>query len=45
MPDRFPALVAVAAFLFLAGLAVGFVWPLAEEAGRVAYIKELTDRG
>jgi hypothetical protein len=42
MPERFPALVAAAAFLFTLGLALSFTLPLAVEAGQVAHVKELT---
>ena len=44
MPERFPVLVAAAAFLFVLGLALSFTVPLAVEAARVAYVKELMER-
>ncbi len=44
MPERFPVLVAAAAFLFVLGMALSFAIPLAAEAARVAYVKELMER-
>ncbi len=44
MPNRFPTFVCMAAFLFLAGILLGFVIPPAAELGEITYVREAMGR-